>query len=154
MRLIGPNCMGVYCPNWGMSFSLDFPKEPGNIGVLCQSGGNAIYLIRSGASRGLRFSKGISFGNACDVNECDILEYLQMTRRPRSSLLTLRAPRMADVSQTSLPSRLSQASGDLQGRLYGGRQQGSGLPHGSHGRHPGHLGRCDPAGRGHPGQQR
>ena len=76
MRLIGPNCMGVYCPNWGMSFSLDFPKEPGNIGFLCQSGGNAIYLIRSGASRGLRFSKGISFGNACDVNECDILEYL------------------------------------------------------------------------------
>jgi acetate---CoA ligase (ADP-forming) subunit alpha len=76
MRLIGPNCMGVYCPNWGMSFSLDFPKEPGNIGFLCQSGGNAIYLIRSVASRGLRFSKGISFGNACDVNECDILEYL------------------------------------------------------------------------------
>jgi acyl-CoA synthetase (NDP forming) len=76
MRLIGPNCMGVYCPNWGMSFSLDFPREPGNIGFLCQSGGNAIYLIRSGASRGLRFSKGISFGNACDVNERDILEYL------------------------------------------------------------------------------
>jgi acyl-CoA synthetase (NDP forming) len=76
IRLIGPNCMGVYRPSCGMSFSLDFPKEPGNVGFLCQSGGNAIYLIRSGASRGLRFSKGISFGNACDVNECDILEYL------------------------------------------------------------------------------
>jgi acyl-CoA synthetase (NDP forming) len=76
MRLIGPNCMGVYCPNSGMSFSLDFPREPGNVGFLCQSGGNAIYLIRSAAARGLRFSKGISFGNACDVNECDILEYL------------------------------------------------------------------------------
>ena len=59
-----------------MSFSLDFPKEPGNVGLLCQSGGNAIYLIRSGAARGLRFSKGISYGNACDVNECDILECL------------------------------------------------------------------------------
>ncbi|MBN2099727.1 MAG: CoA-binding protein [Dehalococcoidia bacterium] len=76
MRLIGPNCMGVYCPNSGMSFSLDFPREPGNVGFLCQSGGNTIYLIRSAAARGLRFSKGISFGNACDVNECDILEYL------------------------------------------------------------------------------
>lgn len=76
MRLIGPNCMGVYCPNSGMSFSLDFPTEPGSIGCLCQSGGNAIYLVRSGAARGLRFSKGISFGNACDINECDILEYL------------------------------------------------------------------------------
>ncbi len=76
MRLIGPNCMGVYCPSSGMSFSLDFPKEPGNVGLLCQSGGNAIYLIRSGAARGLRFSKGMSYGNACDVNECDILECL------------------------------------------------------------------------------
>lgn len=76
LRLIGPNCMGVYCPSSDMSFSLDFPREPGNIGLLCQSGGNAIYLIRSGAARGLRFSKAISYGNACDLNECDILEYL------------------------------------------------------------------------------
>ncbi len=76
IRLIGPNCMGVYCPNTGMSFSADFPKEPGNVGLLCQSGGNATYLIRSGAVRGMRFSKAISYGNACDINECDILEYL------------------------------------------------------------------------------
>lgn len=76
IRLIGPNCMGVYCPKSGMTFSLDFPREPGNVGFLCQSGGNAIYLVRSGVSRGLCFSKGISFGNACDINECDILEYL------------------------------------------------------------------------------
>jgi acyl-CoA synthetase (NDP forming) len=76
IRLIGPNCMGAYCPSSGMSFSLDFPKEPGDVGLLCQSGGNATYLIRSGAARGLRFSKVISYGNACDLNECDILEYL------------------------------------------------------------------------------
>ncbi len=76
VRLIGPNCMGVYCPRSGMSYSRDFPKEPGNVGMLCQSGGNATYLVRSAAERGLRFSKVISYGNACDINECDILEYL------------------------------------------------------------------------------
>ena len=76
MRLIGPNCMGVYCPRSGMSYSRDFPAEPGNVGALCQSGGNATYLVRCGAQRGLRFSKVISYGNACDVNEADILEYL------------------------------------------------------------------------------
>ncbi len=76
VRLMGPNCMGVYCPSSGMSYSLDFPKEPGGVGLLCQSGGNATYLIRSGAARGLRFSKAISYGNACDLNESDILEYL------------------------------------------------------------------------------
>ncbi len=80
MRLIGPNCMGVYCPASGMSYSLDFPREPGNVGILCQSGGNATYLVRSGAARGLRFSKTISYGNACDINECDILEYLARDR--------------------------------------------------------------------------
>jgi len=76
VRLMGPNCMGVYCPSSGMSYSLDFPKEPGGVGLLCQSGGNATYLVRSGAARGLRFSKAISYGNACDLNESDILEYL------------------------------------------------------------------------------
>ena len=76
MRLVGPNCMGVYCPGSGMSFCPDFPKEPGPIGLLCQSGGNTGYIVRSAAARGLRFSNVVSYGNACDVNECDILDYM------------------------------------------------------------------------------
>lgn len=76
IRLIGPNCMGVYCPASGMSFSPDFPKESGPIGLLCQSGGNTSYVVRSAAVRGLRFSKVVSYGNACDINECDLLDYL------------------------------------------------------------------------------
>lgn len=76
MRLLGPNCMGVYCPRSGMSYSGSFPREPGNVGLLCQSGGNATYLVHSAAARGLRFSKVISYGNACDIDEGDILEYL------------------------------------------------------------------------------
>ena len=58
-----------------MSFSPDFPREPGDVGLLCQSGGNATYLVRSGTARGLRFSKAISYGNACDIDECDLLDY-------------------------------------------------------------------------------
>jgi len=46
------------------------------VGVISQSGGNAIYLVRQGALRGVRFSKVISYGNACDLNESDFLEYL------------------------------------------------------------------------------
>jgi acyl-CoA synthetase (NDP forming) len=76
VRLIGPNCMGVYCPKSGLSFAPDYPTESGPVGFICQSGGNAIYFIRHAAQRGTRFSKVISFGNAADVDESDLLEYL------------------------------------------------------------------------------
>lgn len=76
VRLIGPNCMGIYCPTNGVSFVSDFPRESGGVGLVCQSGGNTIYLVRLGAERGIRFSKVISYGNACDVDESDMFEYL------------------------------------------------------------------------------
>ncbi len=75
VRLLGPNCLGVYCPRIGLSFASDFPKEPGHVGFISQSRGNAIYLIRSAGQKGVRFSKAVSYGNACDVDECDFLEY-------------------------------------------------------------------------------
>ena len=76
IRIIGPNCMGIYCPQSRLSFSAAFPKESGTVGVISQSGGNSIYLVRQAALRGVRFSKVISYGNACDINESDLLEYL------------------------------------------------------------------------------
>jgi len=76
IRIIGPNCMGIYCPQSRLSFSPAFPKESGPVGVISQSGGNSIFLVRQAALRGIRFSKVISYGNACDINENDLLEYL------------------------------------------------------------------------------
>lgn len=76
IRIIGPNCMGIYCPESRLSFSPAFPNEGGPVGVISQSGGNSVYLVRQGALRGVRFSKVISYGNACDVDENELLEYL------------------------------------------------------------------------------
>ena len=76
IRIIGPNCMGIYCPQSRLSFSGAFPKESGRVGIISQSGGNSIYLVRQAALRGVRFSKVVSYGNACDINESDLLEYL------------------------------------------------------------------------------
>jgi len=76
IRVLGPNCMGIYCPESRMSFNADFPKEGGTVGFISQSGGNAGDLINRVMSRGIRFSKVISYGNACDLNESDFLEYL------------------------------------------------------------------------------
>ncbi|MFC1921550.1 CoA-binding protein [Chloroflexota bacterium] len=76
IRLIGPNCMGIYYPQKGVSWELDFPKEPGAVGLISQSGALATEIIRTSGKMGIRFSKAISFGNAIDLNESDFLEYL------------------------------------------------------------------------------
>ncbi|MFC1895796.1 CoA-binding protein [Thermodesulfobacteriota bacterium] len=76
IRIIGPNCMGVYCPQSRLSFGSDFPKQSGPVALLSQSGGNATSIVRQAGARGIRFSKVVSYGNACDLNESDFLEYL------------------------------------------------------------------------------
>jgi len=75
LRILGPNCVGVYHPKVGLSFSSDNPQESGRVALICQSGGNAIYLVRAAAQRGVRFSKAVSYGNACDIDESELLEY-------------------------------------------------------------------------------
>jgi acyl-CoA synthetase (NDP forming) len=75
VRLLGPNCMGLYCPAAHLAFASEFPRESGPVGVLCQSGGNSMQLVRAAAQRGIRFSKLVSYGNAADINESDLMEY-------------------------------------------------------------------------------
>lgn len=74
--LIGPNCMGIYCPESKIAFGYGMSAEPGNIGLVFQSGGAASILVQSGVLLGLRFSKVLSYGNAMQVDESDILDYL------------------------------------------------------------------------------
>lgn len=75
IRVIGPNCMGLYYPKEKVTFDPVLPHEPGNVGFLTQSGSHAFRVIMRGRDRGLRFSKVISYGNALDLNEADLLEH-------------------------------------------------------------------------------
>lgn len=76
IRLIGPNCMGVYCPAGGVSWTRDFPAVSGSIGFFSQSGQMAYHVIRGSDRQQLRYSKVVSFGNACDLQAHDFLNYL------------------------------------------------------------------------------
>ncbi len=75
VRIIGPNCMGLLYPRQGISFRADMPRQPGNVGLLSQSGNLLFELTYLAGPRGLRFSKAISYGNGLDLSEADFLDY-------------------------------------------------------------------------------
>ncbi len=76
VRIIGPNCLGLHCPEAGLSLDDTIPRISGRVGFFSQSGGNARDLVVAAADRRVFFSKGVSLGNALDLNESDFLEYL------------------------------------------------------------------------------
>jgi acyl-CoA synthetase (NDP forming) len=75
-RIFGPNCLGIYNPainfcSWG---NLP-PAKAGPVAVIAQSGGVAFRTVNAGLARGIQFSRVISYGNACDLDSTDFLEY-------------------------------------------------------------------------------
>lgn len=75
MRLIGPNCLGIYTPRGRVTFTEIGPKETGPVGIVSQSGGLGTDIIRRGLSRGLKFSGLVTVGNCADVTPSDLLEF-------------------------------------------------------------------------------
>jgi acetyltransferase len=75
-RLIGPNCLGIYCPSSRLPFPMRPSMESGSVGVISQSGSFADLLTLIASENGVRFSKAVSCGNESDLNAADFLEYL------------------------------------------------------------------------------
>jgi acetyl coenzyme A synthetase (ADP forming)-like protein len=81
MRLIGPNCIGVFDANSYVD-TIFLPivrmSRPnlGPIAIVSQSGAFMSSLLDWTAAEGLGLSKAISIGNKADVDESDLLEYL------------------------------------------------------------------------------
>ena len=76
MRIIGPNCIGVYCPEHRIPFLMGILGEDGSVGFVSQSGGIATKLATIGIARHINYSKGVSFGNGIDLDASDFLQYL------------------------------------------------------------------------------
>jgi len=76
IRFLGPNCLGLYVPKSKLAINRYQQANSGPLGLICQSGGLAIYLSQMGAfSYGTYSSKVISIGNQVDLNFVDFLKY-------------------------------------------------------------------------------
>lgn len=80
IRILGPNCVGV--TNFNNRFTsaeIDFKDiiEGGNISIIAQSGVLGNVFIEWCTSQKIGLSKSITLGNKVDVDEVDILPYLE-----------------------------------------------------------------------------
>ncbi len=85
-RIVGPNCMGIYCPEHRVPYGPDgLYMEIGGVAFLCQSGGIGFKLMELGEAMGIKYSKGISMGNGIDLDSHEYLEYLAAD--PRTAII-------------------------------------------------------------------
>ncbi|BDG71786.1 acyl-CoA synthetase [Roseomonas fluvialis] len=81
MRLVGPNCLGIFNPvdRAMLSSSLALEEDdyrPGGIGMVSQSGALMGTLLSFGHHHGARFSRCVSVGNQADLALEDFLDFL------------------------------------------------------------------------------
>ncbi|HJU19584.1 MAG TPA: acetate--CoA ligase family protein [Stellaceae bacterium] len=76
VRVIGPNCLGTHSPRGHLTFIAGMAQQEGAVGILSQSGGLAMDVMRRGQRRGLGFSGVVTIGNCADVTASELLEFL------------------------------------------------------------------------------
>jgi acetate---CoA ligase (ADP-forming) len=78
LRLVGPNCMGVYSAPARLNgtYFWDLPALEGGIGVVSQSGAYGGLIFRHLGGRGLGVRHFLSIGNQADVDVAEAVEYL------------------------------------------------------------------------------
>ncbi len=102
IRVLGPNCLGVYYSKTGID-TLFLPETkvlttgeevvatprpmPGGIAMVTQSGAFGVAALDYLTGRQMGVSKFVSFGNKCDVTESDILHYLLYDKETKVILL-------------------------------------------------------------------
>src|SRR5919106_2801018 len=78
LRLVGPNCMGVYSAPARLNgtYFWDLPQSPGEISIVSQSGAYGGLIFRHLGGRGLGVARFVSIGNQMDVDIAEALEWL------------------------------------------------------------------------------
>lgn len=87
LRLVGPNCMGVYSAPARLNgtYFWDLPRLEGGISIVSQSGAYGGLIFRGLGGRGLGVARFLSIGNQADVDVAEVLAWLGAD--PRTSLV-------------------------------------------------------------------
>ena len=76
IRMIGPNCNGMWSSDTSVSLSSPKPIKPGSVAFISQSGAFGGMLVSQAEEKGYGLSKFVSSGNQADLNEADYIAYL------------------------------------------------------------------------------
>jgi acyl-CoA synthetase (NDP forming) len=78
LRLVGPNCMGVYSAPVSLNgtYFWDLPRAAGGISIVSQSGAYGGLIFRHLGGRGLGVARFVSIGNQADVEIAEVLDWL------------------------------------------------------------------------------
>ena len=77
LRIIGPNCLGIWIPAIGLNANFGFGRPaPGKLALLAQSGALIGGMLDWAASRNIGFSTVVSMGDMADVDVGDLLDFL------------------------------------------------------------------------------
>jgi acyl-CoA synthetase (NDP forming) len=81
LRLLGPNCLGIFNPQIGFfgTFTQSLDKEmpgPGPLGIISQSGAYGSHIAYLARKRGIGINYWITTGNEADVDVAESLEWM------------------------------------------------------------------------------
>jgi acyl-CoA synthetase (NDP forming) len=131
LRLVGPNCMGVYSAPAGLNgtYFWDLPVAPGGVGIVSQSGAYGGLIFRHLGARGLGVARFLSIGNQVDVDVAEVIDYL--VHDPETTLIACFVEALRDGR------RFVEAAGRAAGGkpvvvLKGGRSDAGRRAAGSH----------------------
>jgi 3-hydroxypropionyl-CoA synthetase (ADP-forming) len=80
IRIIGPNCIGVFegysrLDTFFQSHERMLRPKPGSVAFVTQSGTFGTTILEWAAEENIGISKFVSYGNRCDVDEGDLVEF-------------------------------------------------------------------------------
>ncbi len=89
IRILGPNCIGIYNAENGLDtlFTKRHRQErlkKGSISFISQSGAFGVAMMDIAASEHIKMSKFVSIGNRIDIDEIDLLNYLNNDKQTKT----------------------------------------------------------------------
>ncbi len=88
MRILGPNCVGLINPHFGLNASFaNGMALPGHIGLISQSGAICTAILDWSLTQHVGFSAFVSFGSTVDIGWGELIRYLGDDPKTRSIVL-------------------------------------------------------------------